>query len=84
MNIQDHKIFDSHLLNRDVWTNETLVSLIRMNFLFWQRGSTSIDAKQFIASYHINETELPVIGIIDTRTGELLLTMKVNNSLYDN
>eukprot|EP00602_Paraphysomonas_sp_CaronLab_P010279 CAMPEP_0185019474 /NCGR_PEP_ID=MMETSP1103-20130426/2081_1 /TAXON_ID=36769 /ORGANISM="Paraphysomonas bandaiensis, Strain Caron Lab Isolate" /LENGTH=366 /DNA_ID=CAMNT_0027549805 /DNA_START=53 /DNA_END=1153 /DNA_ORIENTATION=+ len=73
VNIQDHNEFSSHLLNRDVWTNETLVSLVRMNFLFWQRGSTSQDGQSFIGMYQL--TDLPMVGVMDPRTGGLLFAL---------
>lgn len=67
VNIQCDKAFSSHLLNRDVWTNDTLVSLIRSNFVFWQRGTTSQDGKMF-CSIHGMSTEgandFPLIGIV--------------------
>jgi len=81
VNIQCDKAFSSHLLNRDVWTNETLVSLIRMNFVFWQRGTTSQDGQMF-ATMHRLSPEMggegfPVIGLVDARTGALISTIKV-------
>ena len=80
VNIQCDKEFSSHLLNRDVWTNETLVSLLRMNFIFWQRGKTSQDGEMFVSMHRLS-SELggegfPMIGIVvRVRSGEL---MKVN------
>lgn len=75
INIQDHTEFSSHLLNRDVWTNENIVSVIRMNFLFWQRGSSSMDGMKCITQYHL-EHALPFIGIIDHRTGAVVFSLK--------
>ena len=31
--------------NRDTWTDETVISLLRTSFIFWQRGHTSPDAQ---------------------------------------
>jgi hypothetical protein len=68
VNIQDDKEFSSHLLNRDVWTNETLVSLLRMNFIFWQRGKTSQDAQMFSEMHKLSTLKggegFPMIGLV--------------------
>jgi hypothetical protein len=68
VNIQCDKAFSSHLLNRDVWTNETLVSLIRMNFVFWQRGTTSQDGQMFVSMHRLSPElggeGFPIIGLV--------------------
>jgi thioredoxin-related protein len=76
VNIQSHEEFASHQLNRDTWTDETVQEILRENFVFWQRGHTSLDAKNYSTLYHINENDLPHIGIIDPRTGSKTSTIK--------
>ena len=36
------------MLNRDTWANETVEALLRNSFVFWQRGSTSVDARAYM------------------------------------
>ncbi len=38
INIQDPQIIASHNLNRDVWGDETVQSIIQAFFVFWQVG----------------------------------------------
>lgn len=68
VNIQCDKEFSSHMLNRDVWTNETLVSLLRMNFVFWQRGTTSQDGQMFSSMHRLSPevggAGFPMIGVV--------------------
>ena len=45
VNIQCHEEFSSHMLNRDTWIDETVISLLGSSFVFWQRGHTSGDAQ---------------------------------------
>lgn len=83
VNIQCDKEFASHLLNRDVWTNEALVSLIRTNFIFWQRGNTSQDGQMFL-SMHQLDPNYPMIGIVDSRTGALATKFRVGRKTEAN
>jgi hypothetical protein len=77
VNIQSHTEFTSHMLNRDTWCNETIESLMRSSFLFWQRGHTSPDAREYMSLYALDETaDLPHVAIVDTRTGARIVTMK--------
>ena len=39
VNIQNHLEFASSQLNRDTWTDDTVVSIVRSSFIFWQRGN---------------------------------------------
>ncbi len=79
VNIQSHSEFSSHLLNRDVWTNETIESLFRTSFLFWQRGHTTRDGQDYMRTYKVAEDDLPHIAFIDPRTGAKMLTLTVSN-----
>lgn len=42
---QDHEEFASHRMNKDVWSNETILTLLRGNFVFWQRNKTLRQAR---------------------------------------
>lgn len=74
-NIQSHEVFFSHRLN-ETWKNETIESIIRSYFVFWQRGNTSPDAKGFMSMYNIRNEDLPNISVIDPRTGARVLVIK--------
>lgn len=78
MNIQSHHEFMSHTLNRDVWSNDTIDSILRTSFLFWQRGSTSADGVKYMQTYRLTADDLPHIGIIDPRTGAKKLQLLVS------
>ncbi|KAJ6262407.1 UBX domain-containing protein [Drechslerella dactyloides] len=75
VNIQDSKVFDSQVLNRDVWKDPAIKSTIRENFIFLQYAHDSADGAQYINLYlnvRYPPPDFPHIGIIDPRTGELL------------
>jgi hypothetical protein len=76
VNIQSHNEFSSHMLNRDTWADETVESILRSSFLFWQRGHTSDEGRMFMRTYQMSEADLPNISIIDSRTGARILTLK--------
>lgn len=42
---QDHEEFASHRMNKDVWSNDTILTLLRGNFVFWQRNKTLRQAR---------------------------------------
>jgi hypothetical protein len=76
VNIQSHEDFSSHMLNRDTWSDDTVVSLLRTSFVFWQRGHTSPDGQAYMRMHGITDADLPHIAIIDSRTGARIVTMK--------
>lgn len=78
VNIQHHVEFSSHMLNRDTWSSETVEALLRSSFVFWQRGSTSVDAKTYMRLHNLTEEMLPHIAIIDARTGSKVHVIKVH------
>ncbi|KAF3229261.1 hypothetical protein TWF106_004181 [Orbilia oligospora] len=76
VNIQDSTVFDSQVLNRDIWKDPAIRSTIQENFIFLQYANDSVDGIQYINLY-LNASryvtvDYPHIGIIDPRTGELL------------
>lgn len=68
VNIQQAEEFASHQLNRDVWSDDTVQSILDSNFLFWQRDDKSAEGNAF-CQYYKCEHQLPNICIIDPRTG---------------
>lgn len=75
VNIQQHTIFSSQILNRDTWVNDGVITILRSNFIFWQRGNTSRDGMDYVARYAVTEEELPRIAILDPRTGAEILVI---------
>ncbi|KAK6507052.1 hypothetical protein TWF481_005504 [Arthrobotrys musiformis] len=75
VNIQDSSVFDSQVLNRDIWKDPAIRSTIQENFLFLQYSNDSPEGLHYINLY-LSATyplpDYPHIGIIDPRTGELL------------
>lgn len=69
VNVQSDN-FNSQILNRDVWSQSEIRSLIKSNFLLWQILHDSTEGVRFSAFY--NCSEAPYLCIIDPRTGEEL------------
>jgi hypothetical protein len=77
-------------MNRDTWRDESVSEILKVYFVFWQRGVTSPGGLHFIKLYNIcNETDLdkqegiaifPGIYIIDPRTGALMKSLSVRVS----
>jgi len=70
VNIQRDSEFSSHALNRDVWRDELVESLIQEGFIFWQSMDISHDGYTYVQHYKV-ET-FPHVSIIDPRTGRLM------------
>lgn len=71
VNIQNSQEFACQVLNRDVWSNQSVKNLINKHFVFWQVYSDSIDGERYMQFY--NPIEFPYIAVIDPRTGEKLV-----------
>ncbi|CAM9845648.1 unnamed protein product [Ectocarpus sp. 8 AP-2014] len=70
----DHQEFASHRLNKDVWSNETILTLLRGNFIFWQRNKALRQASRYyVDKYTLEGQVLPHTAILDPRTGAQLL-----------
>ena len=72
INVQKEGEFNSHLLNRDVWSDECIVDMVKCNFLFWQTQDFTEEGKVYAERYHINK--FPLMAILDPRTGGLVLS----------
>lgn len=79
VNLQDHTEFMSQVLNRDIWSNRSLKSLIRKYFVFWQVAIDTSEGERFRVFY--NADVLPYVCIIDPRTGEQKLSYKAGFKL---
>ncbi|KAA8492193.1 UBX domain-containing protein 7 [Porphyridium purpureum] len=71
VNIQGHDDFRSHVLNSDVWNDETVQELVKASFLLWQRYSVSADGEQYRTYYPFSC--LPHVALLDPRSGERLV-----------
>ena len=58
VNIQDAGEFQCQTLNRDVWSNDAVKTIVREHFLFWQviwlHHSVFIDKQILISAIHIS------------------------------
>lgn len=53
VNIQRESEFQSHVLNRDFWNDETAKNIIACSFVFWQQQDVSRDGELFISRYKV-------------------------------
>ncbi|KAK4156632.1 hypothetical protein C8A00DRAFT_12464 [Chaetomidium leptoderma] len=75
VNLQDTSDFNCQALNRDIWKDEAVKSLVKENFIFLQYEKSDFAAEQYITFYfpnesHQNPNNYPHVSIIDPRTGE--------------
>jgi len=74
-NIQHKEVFDCHVLNRDIWSDETVSEVMMANFIFWQRDTETTEGAIFCERYKIDpcdKIQFPNLQIIDPRTGQSL------------
>jgi len=72
VNIQEPKEFQCQVLNRDLWSNPGVKTIISEHFVFWQQYKQSDEAQRYMTFYKI--TSWPYIAVIDPRTGENMVT----------
>ena len=70
INIQRESVFNSHLLNRDIWSDECIKDMIQCHFIFWQAQDCTEEGKTYAERYNVQS--YPHIAILDPRTGGLL------------
>ena len=63
------------MLNRDTWSHDVIQGLLKGNFIFWQRGASTVDGLGFISMYKVDTQLLPLIMIVDPRTGACVNTI---------
>ncbi|XP_029472866.1 UBX domain-containing protein 7 isoform X2 [Rhinatrema bivittatum] len=71
INIQNVQDFACQCLNRDVWSNEAVKTIIREHFIFWQVYHDSEEGQRYIQFYKLGD--FPYISILDPRTGQKLV-----------
>eukprot|EP00899_Mesostigma_viride_P002767 jgi/Mesvir1/12491/Mv08104-RA.1 len=67
LNVQTESEFASHQLNRDVWSNEAVKSMVAPACVFWQVIKEEPEGAKVCSLYHL--TDLPVVMILDPFTG---------------
>jgi len=75
VNIQDPSEFPCQVLNRDLWRDKDVKSLVKENFIFCQYYHESSDGKRYKSFYPFSS--FPHFSIIDPRTGERLMEFNV-------
>jgi UBX domain-containing protein 7 len=78
VNIQKEEEFSTHVLNRDVWSNDSVKEILKYGFMFWQKHDTTSSAVDFFQIYKItpNDTTFPFIAILDPITKSLIKQLK--------
>ncbi|GAX84234.1 hypothetical protein CEUSTIGMA_g11657.t1 [Chlamydomonas eustigma] len=71
LNIQSSSEFDSHRLNRDTWSHESLKEMIKGMFLFVQRDNRTPEGQSLCTMYNV--FDLPSILLVDPVTGAKIL-----------
>ncbi|XP_072263754.1 UBX domain-containing protein 7 [Pyxicephalus adspersus] len=71
INIQNVQDFACQCLNRDIWSNDSVKSLIREHFIFWQVYHDSEEGQRYIQFYKLSE--FPYVSILDPRTGQKMV-----------
>jgi len=72
VNLQNQNEFSSLVLNRDVWSDETMQEFLKSCFLFWQREAASPEGQTFANNYKV--TSFPHLAVVDPRTGRCVKT----------
>ena len=70
INIQRESEFKTHVLNRDVWSDECIQDMIDCHFIFWQHQDCTEEGTVYSERYNVQA--FPHIAILDPRTGGLL------------
>lgn len=78
VNIQDAREFQCQVLNRDVWSSESVKSIVKEHFVFWQQYRENDEAQRFLMFYPVSDW--PNIAVLDPRTGERLVTWSLVDS----
>lgn len=75
VNLQDMTDFSCQALNRDVWKDERITSVIKEHFIFLQYEKNDPQADSYLTFYfpnqaHENIDNYPHVSVVDPRTGE--------------
>lgn len=63
-------------MNRDIWSDKRIASLIRLNFVLIQIDRDSPEGKEFGRIYRV--TSYPYISIVDGITGECMWSKSIS------
>ncbi|XP_003727826.1 UBX domain-containing protein 7-like [Strongylocentrotus purpuratus] len=81
VNVQNVREFSCQQLNRDIWSDSTVKSIIRESFIFWQVYHDSDEGQRYMQFYKV--TEFPYVSILDPRTGEQMATWhRIDNEAF--
>lgn len=72
VNVQNVQEFACQVLNRDVWSNSIIKSIINEHFVFWQVYQDSDEGHRYVLFYKVDS--YPYVAILDPRTGEKVLS----------
>ena len=67
VNIQKATEFGCQVLNRDVWRDPVVRSIVQEKFLLWQQQHTTTEAVRYIRDYEVDG--FPHLAILDPATG---------------
>ncbi|XP_031120603.1 plant UBX domain-containing protein 7-like [Ipomoea triloba] len=67
VNVQSAGEFASHVLNRDIWADESVAQIIRSSFVFWQYDRDTEEGRKVCTYYNL--TSMPAVLVIDPITG---------------
>ncbi|KAJ9587211.1 hypothetical protein L9F63_019291, partial [Diploptera punctata] len=70
VNVQNVMEFACQILNRDIWSNKAIRTIVKEQFIFWQVYCDSAEGQRYSAFYNV--TDWPYVAIIDPRTGECM------------
>mmetsp|Transcript_3915 Transcript_3915/g.11335 ORF Transcript_3915/g.11335 Transcript_3915/m.11335 type:complete len:429 (+) Transcript_3915:75-1361(+) len=76
VNIQSPVEFASQQLNADTWRDEGVRAVIGAHFLFWQQYHDDPLGSTYVRFYLKPDDQLPHVGVIDPRTGQLCKSFK--------
>lgn len=62
--------FSSQVLNRDLWKDKSIETLLEAQCVFWQAARGADDVDRVCALYNFDR--LPIIAAIDPRTSECI------------
>lgn len=81
VNVQNVREFSCQQLNRDVWSDSTVKSIVRESFVFWQVYHDSDEGQRYMQFYKV--TDFPYVSILDPRTGEQMATWhRIDNEAF--
>lgn len=75
VNLQSNGDFKSHQHNRDLWSNEVVVQVIKDNFIFLlleKSGREGDEGLKVCCYYNVHDDQLPAVLVLDPITGQLL------------